>query len=113
MCIDKPSLLGLAARFYLTINLGVRNAGSRSCAENPRNALPSITPPSVVAWLPHQADTRTGGNAMRWIYDAYGNADLDEVAFAEKCISAILENVDLSPAPRAATTSRCAFWGVW
>ena len=50
---------------------------------------------------------------MRWIYDAYGNADLDEVAFAEKCISAILENVDLSPAPRAATTSRCDFWGVW
>ena len=28
--IDKPSLPGLAARFYLTINLGVRNAGSRS-----------------------------------------------------------------------------------
>ena len=50
---------------------------------------------------------------MRWIYDAYRNADLDKVAFAEKCISAILENVDLSPAPRAATTSRCAFWGVW
>ena len=33
---------------------------------------------------------------MKWIYDADGNADLEEVAFAEKGISAILENVDLS-----------------
>jgi hypothetical protein len=37
---------------------------------------------------------------MNWIYDAYGNADLDEVAFAEKSISAILENADLSSAPK-------------
>lgn len=37
---------------------------------------------------------------MRWIYDACGNADLEEVAFAEKGISTILEHVDLSYAPR-------------
>ena len=56
--------------------------------------------PSVVAWLPHQADARTGGNAMRWIYDACGNADLEEVAFAGMAISAILEHVNISSAPR-------------
>lgn len=37
---------------------------------------------------------------MRWIYDACGNADLKEVAFAEKDVSAILEYADLSDAPR-------------
>jgi hypothetical protein len=37
---------------------------------------------------------------MRWIYDACGSADLEEVAFAEKGISAILESADLSSAPR-------------
>lgn len=37
---------------------------------------------------------------MEWIYDACSNANLEEVAFAEKGISAILEYVDLSPAPR-------------
>ena len=37
---------------------------------------------------------------MRWIYDACGNADLKEVAFAEKGVSAILEYADLSDAPR-------------
>lgn len=41
-------------------------------------------------------DTRHGVGTMKWIYDADGNADLEEVAFAEKGISAILENVDLS-----------------
>jgi hypothetical protein len=44
--------------------------------------------PSAAAWLPHQANARTGGNAMRWIYDACGNADLEEVAFAERVASA-------------------------
>lgn len=53
--------------------------------------------PSVVAWLPHQAVARTGGNAMRWIHDACGNADLEEVAFAGKDVSAILEHVDSPP----------------
>ena len=33
---------------------------------------------------------------MRWIYDACGNADLEEVALAGMGISAILEHVDLS-----------------
>ena len=37
---------------------------------------------------------------MRWIYDADGSVDLDEVAFAEKGISAILTNSDLSSTPR-------------
>lgn len=37
---------------------------------------------------------------MKWIYDACGNADLEEVAFAEKGVSAMLEHVDLSYAPR-------------
>lgn len=37
---------------------------------------------------------------MRWIYDADGSVDLDEVAFAEKGISTILANSDLSSAPR-------------
>ena len=45
---------------------------------------------------------------MKWIYDADGNADLEEVAFAEKGISAILENVDLSSAPSdAADAAMC------
>ncbi len=39
---------------------------------------------------------------MRWIYEACGNADLEEVAFAEKGVSAMLEYVDLSCAPRDA-----------
>ena len=39
---------------------------------------------------------------MRWIYEACGNADLVEVAFAEKGVSAIPEHVDLSCAPRDA-----------
>ena len=37
---------------------------------------------------------------MRWIYDACGNADLEEVAFAGMAISAILEHVNISSAPR-------------
>jgi hypothetical protein len=41
-----------------------------------------------------------GGKNMRWIYDADGSVDLDEVAFAEKGISTILANSDLSSAPR-------------
>ncbi len=45
---------------------------------------------------------------MKWIYDACGNADLDEVAFAERGVSAILEHVDLSSAPRdAADAAMC------
>ena len=45
---------------------------------------------------------------MRLIYDDCGNADLEEVAFAEKGISAILENVDLSSAPSdAADAAMC------
>ena len=45
---------------------------------------------------------------MRWIYDACGNADLEEVAFAERGVSAILEYVDLSYAPRdAADAAMC------
>lgn len=45
---------------------------------------------------------------MKWIYDASGNADLEEVAFAERGISAILEHVDLSSAPRdAADAATC------
>ncbi|MBM6989336.1 MAG: hypothetical protein I3I99_07030 [Olsenella umbonata] len=45
---------------------------------------------------------------MRWIYDACGNADLEEVAFAGKDVSAILEHVDLSSAPRyAADAATC------
>ncbi|MGN1252793.1 MAG: hypothetical protein ACI4US_08045 [Muribaculaceae bacterium] len=51
---------------------------------------------------------------MRWIYDACGNADLEEVAFAGMGVSAILEYVDLSP-PRRETlrTPRRASWGAW
>ena len=41
---------------------------------------------------------------MRWIYDDCGNADLEEVAFAEKGVSTILEHVDLSYASRDAAT---------
>ena len=48
---------------------------------------------------------------MRWIYDACGNADLEEVAFAEKGISAILEYVDLSPAPRDAVDAAMCLLG--
>ncbi|MCI6310772.1 MAG: hypothetical protein MR577_00415 [Collinsella sp.] len=45
---------------------------------------------------------------MRWIYDACGNADLEEIAFAGMGVSAILELVDLSSAPRdAAYTATC------
>ena len=45
---------------------------------------------------------------MRWIYDACGNADLVEVALAGMGISAILEHVDLSSAPRdAADAATC------
>ena len=45
---------------------------------------------------------------MKWIYDACGNADLEEVAFAERGVSAILEHVDLSSAPKdAADTAMC------
>ena len=39
---------------------------------------------------------------MRWICDACGNADLEEVAFAEKGVSAMLEHVNLYYAPRDA-----------
>ena len=48
---------------------------------------------------------------MKWIYDADGNADLEEVAFAEKGISAILENVDLSSAPSDAADAAMCFLG--
>ena len=45
---------------------------------------------------------------MKWAYDACGNADLEEVAFAQKGVSAILEYVDLSYAPRdAADAATC------
>ncbi len=37
---------------------------------------------------------------MKWVYDEDGGVDLDEAAFAEKGISAILANIDLSSAPR-------------
>ncbi|SEH60843.1 MULTISPECIES: hypothetical protein [Atopobiaceae] len=51
---------------------------------------------------------------MKWIYDACGNADLEEVAFAERGVSAILEYVDLSSTPRGTLrTQRCASWGAW
>ena len=39
---------------------------------------------------------------MRWIYDACGNADLEEVAFAGMAVLAILEYADLYYAPRDA-----------
>ena len=39
---------------------------------------------------------------MRWIYEACGNADLEEVAFAGMGVSAIPEHVDLSSASRDA-----------
>ena len=48
---------------------------------------------------------------MKWIYDADGNADLEEVAFAEKGISTILENVDLSSAPSDAADAAMCFLG--
>ncbi|SDC69203.1 hypothetical protein [Parafannyhessea umbonata] len=45
---------------------------------------------------------------MQCIYDACGNTDLEEVAFAEKGVSTILEHVDLSYAPRdAADAATC------
>ena len=45
---------------------------------------------------------------MRWAYDACGNAGLEEVAFAGMGVSAILEHVDLSSAPRyAAYAATC------
>ncbi len=50
---------------------------------------------------------------MKWIYDADGNADLEEVAFAEKGISAILENVDLSSAPSDAADAAMCFLGAF
>jgi len=56
-------------------------------------------------------DTRHGVGTMKWIYDSDGNADLEEVAFAEKGISAILENVDLSPAPSDAADAAMCFLG--
>ena len=47
---------------------------------------------------------------MRWIYDADGSVDLDEVALAEKGISTILANSDLSSAPREdAEAAMCLF----
>ena len=39
---------------------------------------------------------------MRWIYEACGNADLEEVAVAGMGVSAIPEHVDLSSASRDA-----------
>ena len=48
---------------------------------------------------------------MKWIYDADGNADLEEVAFAEKGISALLENVDLSSASSDAADAAMCFLG--
>ena len=70
---------------------------------------------SVVAWLPHQADARTGGNAIRWAHDACGNAGLGEVSFAKRGIWAILEHVDLSSAPRDAAYAAMCLLGrlVW
>ncbi len=45
---------------------------------------------------------------MRWIYDACRNADLEEVTFAERGVSAILEPIDLTSAPRdAAYAAMC------
>lgn len=45
---------------------------------------------------------------MSWIYDACGNADLEEVAFAGMAVSAILEHADISSAPRdAAYAAMC------
>ena len=48
---------------------------------------------------------------MKWIYDACGNADLEEVAFAERGVSAILGHVDLSSAPRDAADAAMCFLG--
>ena len=48
---------------------------------------------------------------MKWIYDSDGNADLEGVAFAEKGISAILENVDLSSAPSDAADAALCLLG--
>jgi hypothetical protein len=56
-------------------------------------------------------DTRLGVGTMKLTYDADGNADLEEVAFAEKGISAILEYVDPSPAPRDATDAAMCLLG--
>lgn len=49
---------------------------------------------------------------MRWTYDACSNADLEEVAFAVMGVSAILEYVDLSSAPRDATYAAMCLLGV-
>ena len=50
---------------------------------------------------------------MRWTYDACSNADLEEVAFAVMGVSAILEYVDLSSAPRDATYAAMCLLGCW
>ena len=45
---------------------------------------------------------------MRWIYDACSNADLEEIAIAGMGVTAILEHVDISYAPRdAAYAAMC------
>ncbi len=48
---------------------------------------------------------------MRWIYDDGGAVDLDEVAFAEKGVSAILENSDFSSAPEECSRPAMCFLG--
>ncbi len=48
---------------------------------------------------------------MKWIYDACGNADLEEVAFAERGVSAIVEHVGLSSAPRDAADAAMRLLG--
>jgi hypothetical protein len=55
--------------------------------------------------------TNVGGKAMKWIYDTDGSANLDEVAFAERGISAILENSDLSSAPKEAADAAMCLLG--
>lgn len=48
---------------------------------------------------------------MKWIYDACGNAVLEEVAFAGMGVPAILEHVDLSSAPRDAVDAAMCLLG--
>ncbi|MEE6159392.1 hypothetical protein VXJ24_09485 [Olsenella sp. YH-ols2221] len=48
---------------------------------------------------------------MRWICDAYVNADLEEIAFAGMGVTATLEHVDLSSAPRGAADVAACLMG--
>ena len=89
-----------------------RDADSRCripdiCTENPRNTLPSI-----ILVRRSMAAASSGQEDWRKCHEVnlrrLGNADLEEVAFAEKGISAILVNVDLSLTPRdAADAAMC------